>query len=251
MTKDDRPIRNGKWRSGQLEAPTYVLYEVLDILTWYGCTLEKLGEFTFRGGLRAFCFSYTREPDRAVDIEPEQFQKLFGDPSMFAVFEGHIGDEEIDEFEQPKMPLRMIPDAVDPEIASRHDGKPIVTSKDVRIWHKVLENFVLWKFYPEAYEAQQAAETEPAAKAEPKGVDLPPSQLRRQGKYSKARVDAWYKEHVRHHQEAGVIPSREDDLIAARKKFSNSIIPRDAVRDARRRLAPDIWKKQGLRKTGG
>ncbi len=68
-------------------------------------------------------------------------------------------------------------------------------------------------------------------------------------RFSEVKLQTWYEGYIDECKGAGEIPSREDDWVAARKALGDGV-PRDAVRKARRRLAPDDWKKQGRRKTG-
>ncbi len=69
-------------------------------------------------------------------------------------------------------------------------------------------------------------------------------------KFSEAKLQAWYKGYIDECKTAEKIPSRENDLIAARDALGDGV-PREAVREARRQFAPDDWKEQGRRKTGG
>jgi hypothetical protein len=73
-----------------------------------------------------------------------------------------------------------------------------------------------------------------------------PSVTRR---YSRAKLEAWYRRYVVKQQKAGKKPSRDDDLKAARRALGDGV-PRAAIRDVRRRLAPDEWTSHGRRKAG-
>ncbi len=64
------------------------------------------------------------------------------------------------------------------------------------------------------------------------------------GKVSRARLVSWYKSWIADHTAKGTIPSRHDEWIIARKVCGDGV-PRDAVRELRRTLAPPEWKKQG------
>jgi hypothetical protein len=68
-------------------------------------------------------------------------------------------------------------------------------------------------------------------------------------RFSNMALTHWYRDYVTEQQAAGKIPSRDEDWKAARLAFGN-VIPRAAVREARRRYAPNAWKRQGRRKTG-
>lgn len=66
---------------------------------------------------------------------------------------------------------------------------------------------------------------------------------------SQADVDAWYGRRVTEHGAAPVPPSREDDLAAAKEAFPECRVNvlRTLVRNARRKLAPDRWRRSGAK----
>jgi hypothetical protein len=68
-------------------------------------------------------------------------------------------------------------------------------------------------------------------------------------RYSPSQLEAWYSRYVEEQKAAGEMPSRDDDLTAARRALGDGV-PRDAVRNARRRFAPAEWQERGRRKTG-
>jgi len=68
-------------------------------------------------------------------------------------------------------------------------------------------------------------------------------------RYSRAELEKWYQGYVVEQRKAGKRPSRDDDWEAARRALGEGV-PREAVREARRKLAPDDWKDPGRRKTG-
>lgn len=68
--------------------------------------------------------------------------------------------------------------------------------------------------------------------------------------YSKAEVDHWYQDWITRNETKGEIPTRNDDWKAAKAEFGAGL-PREAVREARRRLAPDRWKRKGPRPRSG
>jgi hypothetical protein len=66
--------------------------------------------------------------------------------------------------------------------------------------------------------------------------------------FSAARLREWYRRWVSSNKQTGHLPSRLEDLQAARRALGESI-PRSAVRLLRRELAPDSWKSFGRRKS--
>ncbi len=85
------------------------------------------------------------------------------------------------------------------------------------------------------------AELVAAKKAEKQRPD------RSSGGYSEQALWAWYEKWVLENPEAGKIPTREDDLKAAKDAVSLNV-PRDVVRAMRKELAPETWTAQGRRK---
>jgi hypothetical protein len=71
----------------------------------------------------------------------------------------------------------------------------------------------------------------------------------RKPQFSIAKIRRWYLGYVSRHQKSGTRPSREDDLLAARAALGRNL-PRKIIRDLRRELAPDEWKRAGPRKSG-
>lgn len=71
---------------------------------------------------------------------------------------------------------------------------------------------------------------------------------RKAPRFSAAEVRTWYERRVRAHEAAGTAPSREHDVEAARAEFG-STISRDFLRNLRRELAPEDWKRLGRRKS--
>jgi hypothetical protein len=65
--------------------------------------------------------------------------------------------------------------------------------------------------------------------------------------FSAARLREWYKRWVSSNKQNGHLPGRDEDLKAARQALGEGI-PRSAVRQLRRELAPVSWKSFGRRK---
>jgi hypothetical protein len=66
-------------------------------------------------------------------------------------------------------------------------------------------------------------------------------------KVALGKLPDWFRDWIESNQAAGVIPSREDDLEAAKKALGN-VVRRDVLRRLRRELAPKEWSQQGRRK---
>jgi len=66
--------------------------------------------------------------------------------------------------------------------------------------------------------------------------------------FSPARLREWYTRYISTNEESGTSPSRNEDLAAARALFGNKI-PRSALRQLRKDLAPKAWTQHGRRKT--
>lgn len=64
--------------------------------------------------------------------------------------------------------------------------------------------------------------------------------------YNPTKVKKWYLEYIAEHQKAGTIPTRDEDLAAARRKFDTSVQIK-FMRDLRNELAPTEWKQRGRR----
>lgn len=71
---------------------------------------------------------------------------------------------------------------------------------------------------------------------------------RRSKRVTDVMVESWYKEYVCECQGSGHLPSEAQDLMEARAVFDEEI-PRQRIRDLRKRLAPAAWKKPGRRPT--
>ena len=67
------------------------------------------------------------------------------------------------------------------------------------------------------------------------------------GTVAKAKLASWYRQWVAQNAASGAIPTRDQDWAAAKTALGNGV-PRDAVRDLRRHMAPDAWRRQGRRK---
>lgn len=67
------------------------------------------------------------------------------------------------------------------------------------------------------------------------------------GRFSAARLRAWYTDWITLNEHNPKIPSRDDDWAAAKLIFGADI-PREHLRDLRRELAPPHWKRFGRRK---
>jgi hypothetical protein len=78
-------------------------------------------------------------------------------------------------------------------------------------------------------------------KTKSQGVNAPTS-------FSPAKLRDWYTRYVLTNEESGTSPSRDEDLAAARAVFG-STIPRSALRQLRKDLAPKTWTHHGRRKT--
>lgn len=68
-------------------------------------------------------------------------------------------------------------------------------------------------------------------------------------RFSPEKVRKWYRDYVSRHDGRGIRPSREDDLSAARAEFGVNV-SRPFMRELRRDLAPDSWKRPGRLKSG-
>jgi hypothetical protein len=66
--------------------------------------------------------------------------------------------------------------------------------------------------------------------------------------FSSAKLREWYTRYVATNEENRTFPSRDDDLAAAKARFGNKI-PRSALRQLRKELAPKTWTQRGRRKT--
>jgi hypothetical protein len=64
--------------------------------------------------------------------------------------------------------------------------------------------------------------------------------------FSAAKLREWYVRWVSSNGQNGHLPSRDEDLKAARQALGESI-PRSAVRRLRQELAPETWKRFGRR----
>jgi hypothetical protein len=69
------------------------------------------------------------------------------------------------------------------------------------------------------------------------------------GRISAAKFASWYGSWIAKCNAANVIPSRDQDLEAAKCAFNNAKIPRSLLRDNRSILAPPAWKARGRRKS--
>jgi hypothetical protein len=80
---------------------------------------------------------------------------------------------------------------------------------------------------------------------------FPNSEKARQGQpptrsHSKAKLTDWYRQRVMNWPASEVPPSRDADWHAARTDGFPTV-PRDAIRDLRKRFAPPAWSKKGAR----
>ena len=66
----------------------------------------------------------------------------------------------------------------------------------------------------------------------------------------RSRLRAWYVGWVKTNVAEGKRSSREDDLAAAREAFGTSV-SRERLRELRRELAPEAWRRLGRRKSSG
>ena len=66
------------------------------------------------------------------------------------------------------------------------------------------------------------------------------------GRFSIAELERWYVSYVEKMKASGRIPSRNDDWRAARQELGDGV-PRNSVRNARRKYAPKAWKHGGRR----
>lgn len=66
-------------------------------------------------------------------------------------------------------------------------------------------------------------------------------------RFSQAALRAWYERRVAAHEATGSMPSRDEDVEAARQEFGPRV-PREAIRSLRRDLAPAAWTRFGRRK---
>lgn len=66
------------------------------------------------------------------------------------------------------------------------------------------------------------------------------------GRFSPREVEEWYRQRVENWPPDSPPPSREDDEAAAREALGTGVT-REAVRRARRLLAPQSWRTQGRR----
>ena len=69
--------------------------------------------------------------------------------------------------------------------------------------------------------------------------------------FSKAKLETWYREvWIKRNQQEERVPTRDDDLRAARSEVSPSV-SREVLRQLRGKLAPESWKMRGRRKEIG
>ena len=68
-------------------------------------------------------------------------------------------------------------------------------------------------------------------------------------RYSSAKVKRWYRGWVARFEDGDCPPSAAADRSAAEQELGFSI-PRDVLRELRRELAPDQWKRKGRRRSG-
>lgn len=64
--------------------------------------------------------------------------------------------------------------------------------------------------------------------------------------FSHAKLREWYVRWISSNDQNGHLPSRDDDLLAARAALGDAI-PRSAIRLLRQELAPSAWKSFGRR----
>jgi hypothetical protein len=79
------------------------------------------------------------------------------------------------------------------------------------------------------------------------GSQVSPVPIASSKAFSVASLREWYGRWVSSNGQNGHLPSRDEDLKAARQALGESI-PRSAVRRLRQELAPETWKRLGRRK---
>ncbi len=243
MTSDDRPARNAAWPNGRPTKSLYDLPETLDILKEYRCTRKDLAQYLFDGELRAIGFPYRLEPDRAVNYEPSLFKRVWKDPWAFPIYDNYQGDEYLGDepdsgrHTMPKVPLDMVPDAVDEETRMLgEDGKPIATSATVYIRHEALKRFVYHQF-PEADGRHIIAKT-------PDAVSGGLTRDARSKPHSHSIIAAETKFKVWLQKlDPKKVWSKPDLLAEAQKRFAG-LSERGFLR-VWNVLAPDAWKRPG------
>lgn len=65
-------------------------------------------------------------------------------------------------------------------------------------------------------------------------------------RYSPAALDKWYQDRVENWPTLKMPPTREEDWESAKQEFPG--VTQDAVRERRRKHAPDLWKSKGRRR---
>ena len=120
------------------------LPEVLNILEPLGCFRQDLHEYLRTGKLRAVCYPYRLEPDREVQIEPDEWPAWFREPWEFSVYADHIGEMDIAEHQTP-IPLHIVPRAAKADTKRKlADGKPAATTATVYVRRAELQRFARW-----------------------------------------------------------------------------------------------------------
>ena len=109
-----------------------------------------------------------------------------------------------------------------------------------------VSNTVCWRFDEDKIEI---LETDKSAEANGQ-PSVGSSSDRRSGKFSPIRLRQWYEEWIVTNETTSNQPSRDEDWTAAKLELGDGV-PRDAVWELRRELAPDSWTKKGRRKTVG
>ena len=77
-------------------------------------------------------------------------------------------------------------------------------------------------------------------------LSQPDSKKKRSVKFSPVELETWYQEYVEALVAEGKTSSRDDDVRAAHEAFGKAI-PREPLRDFRRRFAPPEWQHGGRR----
>lgn len=67
--------------------------------------------------------------------------------------------------------------------------------------------------------------------------------------YARTELRKWYLDRIGDCAKSGRLPSRDDDYREANARFGGSV-PKRAVQELRRELAPESWKRKGRRASG-
>ncbi len=122
----------------------FSLPEVLDLLKPLGCTQIDLFEYLRSGQSQAVCYPYRLEPEREVQIEPDEWVDWFREPWEFPIYADHIGEMDIAEHQTP-IPLHIVTRAAEADTKRKlADGKPAATTATVYVLRAELQRLTRW-----------------------------------------------------------------------------------------------------------